>query len=69
MLNEVALLKKRSPMASVGNYFTNSEEQLTDQDFFIVNVSLVDPLTKKLTPISSLLQNMQTSHPNHYTSS
>lgn len=35
MLNEAAIIKKKSSMAGVGNYFSGNE-QLKDQDFFNV---------------------------------
>jgi hypothetical protein len=43
MMNEVSSLKKRSPLSSVGNYFSHSGEQLQeDQDFFKVHVTVFD---------------------------
>lgn len=45
MLNEAAIIKKKSSMAGVGNYFSGSE-QLKDQDFFNIQVFEIDPDTK-----------------------
>lgn len=45
MLNEGALLKKRSPMAGVGNYLRKSEE-LKDQEFLNVSVTITSKLGK-----------------------
>lgn len=43
MLNDVAVFKKRSPMAGVGNYFTKTgTEEVKDADFHIVTLALID---------------------------